>query len=85
MLDPTKSWNDIDPEACWACRFDIADRRLQHVGWYCSNAQHYHSARLAHRPRQGAVAMKAMPALTNETFTPYCSVMRVFSIEFFLV
>jgi hypothetical protein len=33
----------------------------------------------------GAVAMNAMPALMNGTFTPYCSVMRVFSIEFFLV
>jgi hypothetical protein len=29
--------------------------------------------------------MKAMPALMNGTFSPYCSVMRVFNIEFFLV
>jgi hypothetical protein len=29
--------------------------------------------------------MKAMPALMNGTFTPYCSVMRVFNVEFFLV
>jgi hypothetical protein len=34
---------------------------------------------------RGVVAMKAMPALMNGTFSPYCSVMRVFNIEFFLV
>jgi hypothetical protein len=34
---------------------------------------------------RGVVAMKAMPALMNGTLSPYCSVMRVFNIEFFLV
>jgi hypothetical protein len=29
--------------------------------------------------------MKAKPALMNGTFSPYCSVMRVFNIEVFLV
>jgi len=33
----------------------------------------------------GVAAMKAMPALMNGTFSPYCSVTRVFNIEFFLV
>ena len=34
---------------------------------------------------RGAVAMKAMPALMNGTFSPYCSVMRVFNMGFFRV
>jgi hypothetical protein len=34
---------------------------------------------------RGAVAMNAMPALMNGTFSPYCSVMRVFNMEFFRV
>jgi len=29
--------------------------------------------------------MNAMPALMNGTFSPYCSVMRVFNIVFFRV
>jgi hypothetical protein len=31
------------------------------------------------------VATKAMPALMNGTFSPYCSLMRVFNMEFFRV
>ena len=31
------------------------------------------------------MAINAMPALMNGSFSPYCSVMRVFNIEFFLV
>ena len=34
---------------------------------------------------KGAVAMKAMPALMNGTFSLYCSVMRVFNMEFLRV
>jgi hypothetical protein len=30
---------------------------------------------------RGAVAMNAMPALMNGTFSPYCSVMRVFNMK----
>jgi hypothetical protein len=29
--------------------------------------------------------MNAMPALMNGTFSPYCSVMRVFNMKFFRV
>jgi hypothetical protein len=32
---------------------------------------------------RGAVAMNAMPALMNGTFSPYCSVMRVFNMGLF--
>jgi hypothetical protein len=42
---------------------------------------------LADKPARtrGAVAMNAMPALMNGTFSPYCSVMRVFNMKFFRV
>jgi hypothetical protein len=30
---------------------------------------------------RGAVAMNAMPALMNGTFSPYCSVIRVFNMK----
>jgi hypothetical protein len=33
------------------------------------------------RSTRGVVAMNAMPALMNGTFSPYCSVMRVFNMK----
>ena len=68
VFDAAEPRNEIDPEACWACCFDVAERRLQHVGGIAAAPSipippALHTA----RPR-GAVAMNAMPGVDEWNF-----------------
>jgi hypothetical protein len=82
VLDPAEPRNDIDPEACGVYCFDIANRRLQHVGGIAGMPNIPIPPALHTARTRGAVAMNAMPALINGTFSPYCSVMRVLNMKF---
>ena len=85
VFDAAEPRNEIDPEACWACCFDVAERRLQHVGGIAAAPSIPIPPALHTARTRGAVAMNAMPALMNGTFSLYWSVMRVFNMGLFPV
>ena len=70
MLDPAEPCNDIDPEAGGVYCFDIADRRFEHVGGIAGMPNIPIPPALHTARARGTVAMNAMPALMNGTFSP---------------
>jgi hypothetical protein len=67
VFDGAEPRNEIDPEACWARCFDLAERRLQKSGGIAV-APSMPSPRLAHRPHEGRGSNESHASVDERNF-----------------